>query len=63
MVSLRPIHKPSAMAGSKHTANTNKRSSAYTPATTNRLRRTTVLQLISALWVARAASFDKRLLR
>jgi hypothetical protein len=55
MVRRRPTHKSSAMAGNKHSANTNKGSSAYTPAITNRLKRTTVLQLISALWVARAA--------
>ncbi|MNN59585.1 hypothetical protein D3C81_1747100 [compost metagenome] len=51
------------MAGNKHKASINKGSSAYTPAIANRLKRTTVLQLISALCVARAASFGSRLLR
>ncbi|MNV82892.1 hypothetical protein D3C71_1766580 [compost metagenome] len=63
MVNRRPIHSPSTMAGNKHSANINKGSSAYTPAITNRLKRTTVLQLISALCVARASSLGKRLFR
>ncbi|MNL38281.1 hypothetical protein D3C87_1604810 [compost metagenome] len=63
MVNRRPSHSPTAMAGNKHRANTNKGSSAYTPATANRLKRTTVLQLISALWVARAASLGSRLFK
>ena len=62
-VNRRPAHSPSAMAGNRHTANINKGSSAYTPAIRNRLRRTTVLQLINALWVARAPSLGNRLLR
>ena len=49
MVSLRPHHSPRAIAGSKHSANINSGKSAYTPAIRNKLRRTTVLQLINAL--------------
>ena len=63
MVNRRPIHNPNAVAGNKHSASTNKGSSAYTPATANKLNRTTVLQLISALCVARAASLGNRLFK
>ncbi len=52
-----------AIAGNRQTANINNGKSAYTPAIRNRLKRTTVLQLISALCVARAASLGKRLFR
>lgn len=63
IVSLRPHHNPRAIAGNRQTANINNGKSAYTPAIRNRLKRTTVLQLISALCVARAASLGKRLFR
>ncbi|MNL21825.1 hypothetical protein D3C87_1431340 [compost metagenome] len=63
MVSRRPNHSPSAIAGNRQTASTSNGKSAYTPAIANRLKRTTVLQLISALWVARAASLGNRLFR
>lgn len=63
IVSLRPHHKPSAIAGNRHSANISSGKSAYTPAIRNRLRRTTVLQLINALCVALAASLVRRLFR
>ncbi|MNP87222.1 hypothetical protein D3C76_1879690 [compost metagenome] len=63
MVNLRPAHNPSAIAGNRQTASASNGRSAYTPAIANRLRRTTVLQLINALWVARAASLGNRLFK
>ena len=54
IVSLRPTHSPRAIVGNKHSANINSGQSAYTPAIRNKLKRTTVLQLINALCVARA---------